>query len=84
MVTGGTRGIGRGIAEVLCAAGAQVVISGRDAVRGEKVAEEISAQGTPCRFRRADVRSQEDLDRVATYAREQFGSLDMLVHNAGV
>jgi 3-oxoacyl-[acyl-carrier protein] reductase len=84
VVTGGTRGIGRGIAEVLCAAGAQVVISGRDADRGEKVAGEISAQGTPCRFRRADVRSQEDLDGVAAYAGEQFGSLDVLVHNAGV
>jgi 3-oxoacyl-[acyl-carrier protein] reductase len=83
-VTGGTRGIGRGIAEVLCGAGARVVISGRDVVRGEKVAEEISAQGSPCRFRRADVRSLADLESAATYARDQFGSLDVLVHNAGV
>ena len=84
LVTGGTRGIGRGIAEVLCGAGARVVISGRDQVRGEEVAEEISAQGSPCRFRRADVRSLEDLESAATYARDQFGSLDVLVHNAGV
>jgi 3-oxoacyl-[acyl-carrier protein] reductase len=84
LVTGGTRGIGRGIAEVLCAAGAQVVISGRDADRGQKVAAEVSAQGSPCHFRRADVRSQRDFDELAAYAGEQFGSLDVLVHNAGV
>lgn len=84
LVTGGTRGIGRGIAEVLAAAGAQVVITGRDAVRGEKVAEEISAQGSPCRFATADVRSLPDMESAAGFARDQFGSLDVLVHNAGV
>jgi 3-oxoacyl-[acyl-carrier protein] reductase len=84
LVTGGTRGIGRGIAEVLCAAGARVVITGRDAVRGQKVAEEISAQGSPCLFTAADVRSMADLESAAGRMREQFGSLDVLVHNAGV
>ena len=84
VVTGGTRGIGRGIAEVLCGAGARVVISGRDEVRGQKAADEISTPDAPCRFRRADVRSQEDLKSLAGYAREQCGSLDILVHNAGV
>lgn len=84
LVTGGTRGIGRGIAEVLCGAGARVVISGRDDALGRKVAGEVSAQDSPCLFRGADVRSQEDLGSLASYAREQFGSLDVLVHNAGV
>ena len=84
LVTGGTRGIGRGIAEVLCAAGARVVITGRDAGTGEKVAAEISAQGWSCRFRGADVRSRRDMIMAAGYAAEVFGSLDILVHNAGV
>ena len=57
LVTVGTRGIGRGIAEVLCGAGARVLISGRDADRGEKVADEVSTPDAPCVFRRADVRS---------------------------
>ena len=84
LVTGATRGIGRGIAEVLCAAGARVVISGRDADRGRKVADEVTAPDAPCVFRQADVRSREDLESLAAYARERFGSLDVLVHNAGV
>jgi 3-oxoacyl-[acyl-carrier protein] reductase len=84
LVTGGTRGIGRGIAEVLCGAGARVVITGRDAVRGQKTADEISTPDAPCHFRRADVRSREELESAAGHAREQFGSLDLLVHNAGV
>jgi 3-oxoacyl-[acyl-carrier protein] reductase len=84
LVTGGTRGIGRGIAEVLCGAGARVLISGRDADRGEKVADEISTLDAPCVFRRADVRSLVDLQAAADYARERFGSLDVLVHNAGI
>jgi 3-oxoacyl-[acyl-carrier protein] reductase len=84
LVTGGTRGIGRGLAEVLCAAGARVLITGRDAVRGQKVAEEISAQGSPCVFAAADVRSLAEMESAAGQARERFGSLDVLVHNAGV
>ena len=84
LVTGGTRGIGRGIAEVLCAAGAHVLITGRDAIRGQKVAEEISAQGSPCVFAEADVRSLADMESAAGQARERLGSLDVLVHNAGV
>jgi 3-oxoacyl-[acyl-carrier protein] reductase len=84
LVTGGTRGIGRGIAEVLHAAGARVVITGRDAGTGEKVAAGISGRDGRCRFREADVRSQQDMTIAAGYAAELFGSLDILVHNAGV
>jgi len=84
VITGGTRGIGRGIAEVLGEAGARVVISGRDADRGRKVADELSAPDAPCRFHRADVRSQPDLESLAQFAADEFGSLDVLVHNAGV
>jgi len=84
VVTGGTRGIGRGVAEVLCGSAARVVISGRDAVRGKQAAADISAIGAPCHFYQADVRSREDLAALAGYAHDQFGSLDILVHNAGV
>lgn len=84
VVTGGTRGIGQAVAEVLRGSGARVVISGRDAERGKQAAEEISAGDGPCHFYRADVRSRDDLSALAGYAHDQFGSLDILVHNAGI
>ena len=84
IVTGGTRGIGRGVAEVLGGSGAKVVIGARNAERGKQVAEEVSQQGAPCHFFQADVRSASDLSALAGYAHEQFGSLDILVHNAGI
>ena len=84
VVTGGTRGIGRAVAEVLRGSGARVVISGRDAERGKQAAEEISAADGPCLFYRADVRSRDDLSALAGYAQNQFGSVDILVHNAGI
>ena len=72
------------LAEILCQAGARVVISGRDEARGRKAAAEVAGPDSPCRFRPADVRSQEDLTALAGYAAAEFGSLDILVHNAGV
>jgi 3-oxoacyl-[acyl-carrier protein] reductase len=84
LVTGGTRGIGRGIAAGLSAAGARVVITGRDAARGREAAAQVGAPGSACHFVPADVRSLAELEAAAAYASRQFGSLDVLVHNAGV
>jgi 3-oxoacyl-[acyl-carrier protein] reductase len=84
LVTGGTRGIGAGIAEVLCGAGARVVITGRDSERGEAVAGELTARGGECHFLTADVRSAEDFARAVAFVAATLGGLDVLVHNAGV
>ncbi len=72
VVTGGTRGIGRAIAEMFEGAGARVFVCGRRPPE--------SAVGT---FVAADVRTVEDIERVVATVVEATGRLDVLVNNAG-
>ena len=86
IVTGSTRGIGAGIAARLAAEGANVVVSGRSEEAGEAVAERIaagSAEGEAT-FVRADMRDPDDVAALAEAAAERYGSVDVLVNNAGV
>jgi len=78
IVTGGGKGVGRGISECFLAAGADVLICGRSEpeilpASGDKVAE-----FTPC-----DVRDMEQIEACVARAVELFGRLDVLVNNAG-
>ncbi len=82
VVTGGTAGIGKGIARAFLAEGATVVINGRDSERGEKAIAEFGANGRAA-FRPGDVKLQEDIDALIGGTVEQFGRLDILVNNAG-
>jgi len=94
IVTGSTRGIGAGIAERLAAEGANVVVSGRTVEAGEAVVDRIadlspdeSADRAPAgdvTFVRADMRDPDDVAALAEAAVEEYGSLDVLVNNAGV
>jgi NAD(P)-dependent dehydrogenase (short-subunit alcohol dehydrogenase family) len=81
LVTGGSRGIGRGIAEALAAEGATTVLTARAAEAAERAAREIGgrALGFAC-----DVRSQEEVERLFQRVDESAGGLDILVNNAGV
>lgn len=79
LVTGGTKGIGKGIAAVFARAGANVVLAGRDRERGEAAAGELGAA-----YVQADVGRAEDCERMAAEAVERFGGLDVLCANAGV
>jgi 3-oxoacyl-[acyl-carrier protein] reductase len=81
IVTGGTRGIGKGIAAVFARNGARVIISGRDEPAGEQAAADIGA-GTL--FVRADVSSKQDCQAVAETAVDRHGGIDILCANAGV
>ena len=84
VVTGGTRGIGKGIASVFARSGAKVLITGRDSDIARAAAEELSAGGAEVSFIQADVSSREDCRRMAAIATERLGGIDVLCANAGI
>jgi NAD(P)-dependent dehydrogenase (short-subunit alcohol dehydrogenase family) len=82
LVTGGTSGVGEGIARLAAASGAQaVVITGRDAGRGQAVGD---ALGVPALFVAADLADPDAPARVAGAALARFGRIDALVNAAGL
>ncbi|MFT3722927.1 MAG: glucose 1-dehydrogenase [Hyphomonadaceae bacterium] len=84
LVTGGTRGIGRGIALALGAAGAKVIVSGRDSAAGAEVIADIENAGGEGVVVASDLMSDADVETLVPRAIEQFGQLDVLVNNAGI
>ncbi len=85
LVTGGSRGLGRAIARALAAAGATVLIGGRDRQRLEDAARQISQEtGTRILALAADLSVDEQRDRFLSEALRQLGRVDILVNNAGI
>jgi 3-hydroxybutyrate dehydrogenase len=82
VITGGTRGIGRGIAEAFLAEGAKVVISGRSPEKGKQALEEMGNSDRAW-FIAGDARDQHDTEALIDGAVDRFGGLDILVNNAG-
>jgi 3-oxoacyl-[acyl-carrier protein] reductase len=78
LITGGSSGIGRAIAQSLTASGARVAITGRDQNKLKKTAQEIGAHPI-----QADVAVEADVERTYREVMQQFGDLDILVNNAG-
>jgi len=84
LVMGGTKGLGRSVADALAAEGAAVVISGRDRGRLDTAATELRAAGAPTAAGVvADVARGEDMDRLAEAAVSALGGVDILVLNHG-
>jgi len=81
-ITGGTRGIGRGIAEAFLAAGASVAINGRTQAKGEQAVAEMGAPDRTL-FVAGDVTRQADVEAFIQATIERFGKVDILVNNAG-
>jgi 3-oxoacyl-[acyl-carrier protein] reductase len=79
LITGGTRGIGYAIADMLTEAGARVAITGRDERLLDQARTALGVQAL-----HADVTQEADVRRTFATVLEQFGHLDILVNNAGV
>lgn len=83
IITGGTSGIGEATAELFAVEGAKVVITGRNAERGEAVVNTI-AQHSEGMFLATDVSRSDDCRRAIDQTVAKFGRLDILFNNAGV
>jgi NAD(P)-dependent dehydrogenase (short-subunit alcohol dehydrogenase family) len=84
LVTGATSGLGRRFAQTLAAAGAAVVATGRRFERLEELATEITGRGGRCAPVQLDVTDADDLVAAVGQAEEVFGTVSILVNNAGM
>ena len=79
IVTGGSMGIGKAIAETFLEHGAEVVIANRSAETGEATAAELD-----CSFIQCDVAEYDQVETIVEATVETYGGLDVLVNNAGI
>lgn len=84
LITGALAGIGRATAIAFGQAGYRVVISGRREEAGQALLAELEAQGVQAIFQRADVRYENEIERLVDVTVAEFGRLDAAVNNAGV
>ncbi|MDN4593101.1 2,4-dienoyl-CoA reductase [Polycladomyces subterraneus] len=82
IVTGGSSGIGKGIARVLCEKGYRVAITGRDAEKLERARSEIEKSDGQVLTIPMDVRNVEQVGEMIRRTKESFGQIDGLVNNA--
>src|ERR1700732_629815 len=80
LVTGATSGIGRAVALQLARDGAEVLVHGRNAARGEETVQEITAAGGKASFVAADLGDAADVQRLAS----KVGDVDILFNNDGI
>jgi NAD(P)-dependent dehydrogenase (short-subunit alcohol dehydrogenase family) len=81
LVSGGNRGIGLEIVRQLAESGLTVVMGSRDEESGKKAAEGLLGNVV---VKELDVSDEKSVDRLASFIRDEFGRLDVLVNNAGV
>jgi NAD(P)-dependent dehydrogenase (short-subunit alcohol dehydrogenase family) len=81
-ITGGTRSIGRGIADAFLAEGATVVVNGKSEEKGAKCLEEMDA-GDRAAFYPGSVLEQSVVDGLVDFAVDRYGKLDIMVLNSG-
>ena len=84
IVTGGSKGIGRGIAQAFAREGAKVLLAARQADAGEQAAQAITDAGGVASFFQADVSNSDDVEAMAKAAVDRHGGIDILCSNAGI
>jgi 3-oxoacyl-[acyl-carrier protein] reductase len=84
VVTGGSRGIGYAVASAFVREGASLTVCGRDRVALEKVAAELETSGAQVLAVKADVTESAEVDRLIEACLDRFGTLNILVNNAGI
>ena len=84
IITGASKGIGKGCAKVFCEAGANVVICARGEEEGSKAAEEIdSSSEGKCLFFKCDVSDPEQIKALINFTVAEFGGIYCLINNCG-
>lgn len=84
IVTGGSRGIGKEMAEGLAEAGARIVLCSRRAEWLDETIEEFRSKGFEIAGKTCDVSKPDEIQAVIELAIQEFGSVDILVNNAGI
>jgi NAD(P)-dependent dehydrogenase (short-subunit alcohol dehydrogenase family) len=83
-LTGGSRGLGRAMAQALGEAGASVAVSATTIAAAEAAAEELGQLGIPAYGVQLEVSDVDDVERAVAKVSEEFGEIDILVNNAGI
>ncbi|OEC99503.1 MULTISPECIES: SDR family NAD(P)-dependent oxidoreductase [unclassified Rhizobium] len=84
LITGSTDGVGRRVAERLAAAGATVIVHGRDGTRAEELVSRIQDKGGKAAYYLADLSSLEEVRTLADAIERDIDRLDVLINNAGI
>lgn len=84
IVTGGAMGIGFGIAQRLAQAGASVVIADLDEAKATEASEKLNSQGYIATGIKCDVSEENDVKNLISQTVSKFGSVDILINNAGI
>jgi 2-deoxy-D-gluconate 3-dehydrogenase len=82
-VTGGNGGIGLGMAKGMAAAGASVIVAGRNKAKADTAVKELQALGAKAEFSEFDALDEKSCKESVDRAAQKFGRLDILVNNAG-
>lgn len=84
IVTGGGNGIGKATVQKLAKSGAQIAIFELDIKAGKEVADLLRSRGTKCKVYEVNTANAEEVDKAVTLVKNDFGSIDILINNAGI